>query len=406
MAALPKGCMIQWLVIIGLVGIPFAHLEHFVDQSFLKEYLAISLALSIVFYALYFNGIKFIGNKWLLFIIGSMLVSTAFVPPSGLVLGVPDKGAFVFSTINIENLWNYKPILIGLIYLLMVCAIAYSKIDEKLLVNIIAWVGFLMALVVIAQKFGFQQFWRIQNDGELGGMRHPELMGFMAQYSLVSAFMAICLTATLFIKKWYMAIVISIAIILTTSHFGIICIPVVGLLYFCGRNIKNIPTVLTVLFLGLILAGYGLSVNDDGRFVLWTQIYKDMTHPLFNNRLAESQGFTGFGAGSFSVFFPILHRSSWGQAHNEFIEFMFNNGIFGLGMLLAAIVVFFKGCYEFIEYETIQFCLFTFIIICILSNGTFLLHLGWGQFYTAVILGLAYKVIIKNKKELPYGLSC
>ena len=72
-----------------------------------------------------------------------------------------------------------------------------------------------------------------------------------------------------------------------------------------------------------------------------------MTHPLFDNRLAESQGFTGFGAGAFSVFFPILHKSAWGQAHNEFMEFMFNNGILGLGMLLAAIVVFFKQAYKY-----------------------------------------------------------
>lgn len=388
--------MIKWLVIIGLVGIPFAHLEHFIDQSFLKEYLALSLALAISFYALYFNGIKFINNKWLLFIIGSMLISTAFVPPSGLVLGTVDKGSFVFSTINIENLWNYKPILISLIYLLMVCAIAYSDLDEILIIKIIAWVGFLMALVVIFQKLGFQQFWRIQNDGELRGMRHPELMGFMAQYTLVSAFMAICLPATLFIKKWWMSFVISIAIILTTSHFGIICIPIVGLLYFYSRDKKYFPIVSVLIFIGLLACLYGLRNNNDGRFGVWLQIYHDMTHPLFDNRLAESQGFTGFGAGAFSVFFPILHKSPWGQAHNEFMEFMFNNGIFGLGMLLASIVLFFIQAYKYFENPTIQFCLFSFIIICILSNGTFVWHLGWGQFYTAVIIGLAYKVIIKK----------
>jgi hypothetical protein len=388
--------MVQWLVLIGLVGIPFAHLEHFVDQSFLKEYLAISLSLSIVFYVLYNKGLKFIGNKWLLFVIGSMIISTAFVPPSGLVLGIVNKGNFIFSTINIENLWNYKPILIGLIYLLMVCAIAYSDIDEKLVIKVISWVGFLMALVVIAQKFGFQQFWRVQNDGELGGMRHPELMGFMAQYTLVSAFMAICLPATLFIRKWWMSIIISIAIILTTSCFGIICIPISFLLYFCARYKRYFPIVLTTLILGLILCCYGLSEHNDGRFTVWVQIYKDMTHPLFNNRLAESQGFTGFGSGAFSVFFPILHKSAWGSAHNEFMEFMFNNGIFGLGMLFASITVFINSCYKLIGNQTIQFCLFSIFIIFILSNGTFLFHLGWGQFYTAVIVGLAYKIIIKQ----------
>ena len=399
-----KGYMIQWLVIIGLVGIPFAHLEHFVDQSFLKEYLGLALAMAISFYALYFKGLKFINNKWVLFIIGSMLISTAFVPPAGLYLGTVTSKSFVFTEININNLWNYKPILIGLIYLLMVCAVAYSEIDEKLVIKIISWVGFLMALVVIAQKFGFQQFWRVQDGGEIGLWDRAALMGFMAQYTLVAAFLSICQVAALFVKKFWFAIVMSIAIILTGSHFAILCIPIAWILWFFKAYKDSYKYIFQIIIAILLITLYLFHDKDSGRFAVWSQIYHDMTHPLFDNRMAQSQGFTGFGAGAFSVFFPILHKSPWGQAHNEFLEFMFNNGIFGLGMLLAAITVFFRQCYEFIMNQTIQFCFFSFIIICILSNGTFLWHLGWGQFYTAVILGMAYKVIIKQGEI--HGLSC
>ena len=80
--------MIQWLIMIGLVVVPFAHLEHLMEQSFLKEYVGLGIALAIAFYALYTTGLRAIKNKWLLFVLGSMLASTAFVPPSGLVIGL------------------------------------------------------------------------------------------------------------------------------------------------------------------------------------------------------------------------------------------------------------------------------------------------------------------------------
>lgn len=389
--------MIQWLIIIGLVVIPFAHLEHVADQTQLKQNIALGLCLSIVFYALYTKGIKFVGNKWLLFLFAAMLVSTFFVPPSGVVIGIV-KGVnhLVFSNINIENLWNFQPLFYGLLYLLTICVIADADLDNILIIKIIAWTGLLMALVVIAQKFGFQQFWRIQTIGvgsELGGMRNPQLMGFMAQYTLVSAFIALCQVSALFIRKYWMAIIMGVAIFIAGSHFAMLCVVLAwGLWIF-----RNKPRMMYALIGFLVFSFFVIFHNqNNGRFECWRQIIHDMTHPLYDNPVAESQGFTGYGTNAFHVLFPIMHLSQWTRAHNEFLEFMFNTGILGFGMLMASIFIFFRQCKDFFHLDTIKFCMFTFIIICILANGTFIWQLGWGQFYTVVIVGLAYSAIRKG----------
>ena len=108
--------VVQWLVILGLVIIPFAHIEHIVDQSSFKANIAIGLAMAIAFYALFHKGLKFPFNKWVLFLLGSMLLSTFFVPPTGLVVGmVNGNSPFVYTNINIDNLWNYQPILTAIL---------------------------------------------------------------------------------------------------------------------------------------------------------------------------------------------------------------------------------------------------------------------------------------------------
>ena len=388
--------MTQWLFFIGLVLVPFAHIEHYVDMNFLKEYVALGIALTITFHALYSRGIKLIENKWAMFAIASMLASTAFVPPSGLVLGKinPGGGGFAYMNINVENLWNYKPMFVALLYLLTASAIAQTFVDIKKMAKIMAWVGFIMSLVVIAEHFGFQEFWRVQNDGELGGMRHPELMGFLAQYTLCSAFICICLPAALFCKKYFFAVVMSVAILLMSSHFAYMAATFAWILWMMGKKSAirtGVPIVLIAGVTGFLYVFWG---HDDGRFPLWAMIWHDMTNPLFGNRLAESQGFFGYGAGSFGIFFPILHGSPWWKAHNEFMEFLFNNGIAGLLLMLTAIGSFCWLLFRNYSEET-WFCLSAFLVTCMLAIGTFVWQTGWGEFYTVAIVGAGYSAIRK-----------
>lgn len=386
--------MTQWLLFIGLIVVPFAHIEHYVDMNFIKEYVALGIAMAITFQAAYSRGIKLIENKWAMFAIASMLASTAFVPPSGLVLGKVESGqtGFAYTNINIENLWNYKPIFVAMLYLLMASAIAQNFIDIKKVAKIISWVGFIMSLTVIAEHFGFQEFWRVQNDGELGAMRHPELMGFLAQYTLASAFICMCLPGALFCRKYFFAVVMSIAIFLLSSHFGYMSAIFAWVIWILSKNGFLRALMPSLIGIGILIFLYIFWNQDDGRFGLWSMIWHDMTNPLFGNRLAESQGFFGYGAGSYGVFFPIIHHSPWWKAHNDYFEFLFNNGIAGILLMLSAIGSFMYLCYRNYS-EEVWFCLSTFLVTCTLAVGTFIWQTGWGEFYTAAIVGAGYSAL-------------
>lgn len=393
--------MIRQLLIIGLIVIPFAHLTKIVDQALLKEWLAMVMALSIASYALFTKGIRCVDNKWIIFSIGAMVVSTMFVPDSQLYLGaIKPNGAFVFTDLNVDNIWNFKPMFLSILYLLMASAIAQEEWNIKEIVKIISWVGFLMAFVVIVQKFGFQQFWRVREAWEVGlGAKNMGLTGFMAQYTLVASFMAICFVATLFLEQFYFSIVIAIAILLTGCHFAILSIIISTALRFGAKYSGSFILILLAIIATALIIDHFHHFNDDGRYVVWQQILHDMTHPIHDVKEGPTYGFTGFGAGAFGLIFSILHRSPWGKAHNEFLEFLFNNGIFGLGIFLTAVGIFFKQCLNLYSNENMKFILLSFLATCVLSCGTFVWHLGWGQFYTVAIIGLAYSAIRKQGEQ-------
>ena len=61
--------------------------------------------------------------------------------------------------------------------------------------------------------------------------------------------------------------------------------------------------------------------------------------------------------------------------------------------------MFFKESFKYYADKNVRFCVISLTVICILSCGTFVVHLGWGQFYTAVIVGLGYAAIRKVQNE-------
>ena len=59
----------------------------------------------------------------------------------------------------------------------------------------------------------------------------------------------------------------------------------------------------------------------------------DALHPAFAG-VHKTYALTGLGIGSFSVFYPFYHQSSWAQAHNEYIECFYGLSWVGLFLLL------------------------------------------------------------------------
>lgn len=216
--------MIQWLTYIGLAIIPFTIVNG--GSRWPKEYLATGLAAAIGCWALSRGLFKPIKNTFMFVTLFFMLAGTAFVPPSGVVLGFKQQNTFlVDSRLDIDNLWNYKPILYAVLFLLMVCALSSIKIEninDYLL--IMAWVGGIMAIIALLQHLGFTQFWYPKFTSEIGSVKNPEMTSFIGQPTLTAAFVAMCLLPALYLQKWYLAGIMAICVIVTGSAFGLLAI--------------------------------------------------------------------------------------------------------------------------------------------------------------------------------------
>lgn len=387
--------MIQWLTYIGLAVVPFL-IAGGSGGRYPQEVFCLGMASAIAFYALSRGLLKGFPNRSILILIFLMILATNFVPPTGMAIGYAHDNTFIIDgRIDVDNLWNYKPIFYSLIYLLMTMAIASIEIESFLpYFNVVSWAGMLTAIIAILQKFGFNQFWHIKDSIDIGTTINPEMIAFIGHPTLVAAFISMCFMSTLYIKKYWMSVIIALAVILTGSAFGKLAI-IVGALFWVAMNTKfpkkayiaTVPIMLLIAFIMFFI----LKITPHGRDVVWMQIIYDLTHPLFN--VGNQYGFMGYGAGAFHYVYPILHNAKWGQAHNEFLEFMFNNGAFGLIVLLSAIFLFIKDCWRFFDNKEIQYLLSMFLVACVIANGTFIWQLGWGMFYTCVFIGLAYNRI-------------
>lgn len=380
--------MIQWLTYIGLAVVPFIIANG--GGRYPKEFVATGIAAAIGFWALSQATLKPVDNKFIFITILVMLFGTAFVPVSGVVLGLAQQGTFIMDNrLDIDNLWNYKPILYAIIYLLMLCALASSnieKIDDYL--KVMAWAGTITAVLAILQKFGFNQFWAVKPTSDIGTVANPEMVSFIGQPTLTAAFICLCLLPAIYLKKYWMLAVMCGAVVLTGSAFGKLGIIASVLLYLSRGKLSFFLAAMALIAISAVVMLFVMKITDHGRIATWLAAIEDLKRPVPGGQLQF--GFLGYGAGAFHYANQLMHNSKWVQLHNEFIEFMFNNGTIGILVLLAAIGTFFKQCLASFYDKEIYILLCMFIVACIIACGTFIWQLAVGQFYTVAVLGLAY----------------
>ena len=387
--------MIKWLTYIGLAVLPFLIVIGG-GGRYPQEVFSLMIASAIVFYSLSKGLLKPFKNTQVLVLLFLLIIAVNFVPPTGMALGYAHDNTFIIdSRIDVDNLWNYKPILYAFIYLIFVIAVASIEIESFVpYFTIIAWTGTLTASIAILQKLGFNQFWHVKDIGEIGLIESKEMIAFIGQPTLVAAFVSLCYMSTLYIKKYWMSAVIILCVLLTGSAFGKLAIISATLLWLAILTKDPKKSILIGLSIAAVVAFvmyFVLKITPHGRDEVWVQIIKDLTTPLYGK--GNQYGFTGYGAGAFHYVFPIMHNARWGQAHNEFLEFLFNNGAFGLILLISAICAFVKDCWKVFYDRDIQFLVCSFLVVCVLCNGTFVWQLAWGMFYTCIFIGLAYNRI-------------
>lgn len=367
-----------------------------------KTMLAIIMASALSLFGLYSGKLKSFKNIWAIMLCGYLLISALCAPKANLLL---------FS-LPIGALWVWKNIYYAFVMLGMLALISnkiLTDFDIKLFLEIMIWMALISAIYVIFQYFGIDQFFvrtqAVNLEGHMGAtFGHP---------TLVSPFIAMIIPIAIYRRKFIQAIVMAVAIVMTKSQVAIGA-AVVGVLFYYSTqgSVKLILSILTASILSFILIyGYFNSgtiqnfVEDNTRFQNWKQIYSDVVNPIDKEGI-HKYSFTGFGPGTFYFRYHVEHNNNYLQAHNEYLEFLYDTGFIGLGLLLCAIGYMVKINYKISniwhnrasKYK--MALLSSFICIAVAAGGTFVWHIGAYTFYTIVICGLLHN----KTKEKQYVL--
>ena len=400
--------MTSRLILLSLAVVPFVF---GVDTRGPKECLASLFAMAIVLTALHKTGIRPIKDMAILSIMIILLLSIWLCPPFTASFFGTDYGSF----------WNWKPMLMATLYFMLFCAVASAEDAKGLFLKasrVIVTVGCIQSVYASVQWFGMDQFFNakpayfmgIAKPENLinGSVTNPGVVGTFGQPTILASFLIMCLA---FSNRWWQYAIIGIGLIATGSDMGIVG----GLLVIAMKLIHSAlakPALMLItivlffcLFIGLIFGTKQIYSHSNGRIDEWKSAITDFN----NSPLPESDvpqlsvkryNLTGFGLGSYEVLRHGYKGIKWQQAHNEFVEMLYSNGIIGLVALIALICSVMSWFFGFgicknidLHYAPTLFAAICGAIFC--STMTFNFHslLGAHCLYIVIIVGLAYNLL-------------
>lgn len=418
------------LIITGLVLLPFYELIFRVfpyvnvitpSTREPKEFMAVTIALAIGLLSIHKGKIKSFGNKWLLLLVGFHLLSIrlALKPP------------LVVNDIEIGNFWVWKATFLVLCYFLMIVAVASMELNRSKIehiLKVVTWCGFIMAVYVILQRFGLDQFYKVKAIEEIGSVTRPEIFGTLGQSTLVASFIAMLVPVSLYFRRKTMLVTMIVAIFITQSEMAIGAMLVsIALFFVLCKPRRMIIVFLIVLALGSI---YSLEykkgrlwtrevINDNARFANWEKIINDWKGSPIHVENGDTFPFTGVGPGSLTFIYHAhnqpnaesIRRGDPGimfmQAHNEYLEILYNLGKGGLILFLLSIFYMVTRAVKAIlrnaDYHKpmIASILCSFVCFALCALGSFVFQLGAHQYYGILFVGLLH-----NQSLLQGGGRC
>ncbi|MDD5355084.1 MAG: O-antigen ligase family protein [Candidatus Omnitrophica bacterium] len=379
--------MIKAIVNLGLIVIPFIIINGFGTRE-PKLYAGLLFSLILGLLSFWYGLYKPLKNYWINILIVFFVISYFLAPKPDLKLFSDQVGMF----------WFWKSFLFILIYYLgfnAIQSIYFTKQDKNYLFNIISYVGLVMALYCLLQGLRIEQFYSIS------GLNNTVIIkGTLGSLGIVASFLAMIVPIVLYMRKFLFAIVMVIAIILTHSLVAIIAL-IVSLLFYLSTFGKKQFITACLLFLAMAVPILVFTYKDvknhkfnaDGyRFSVWKETVKE----------TKNMPFTGLGLGTFNYTYYLKHHipgEDYRQAHNDYIELMYNSGIIGLSLFLLSIYWLYKQTYKIklIFNKTINrenmALLSSFTSIAICAGGLFIWQLGAHIYYTLIIAGLLHNNI-------------
>jgi len=356
--------------------------------------LALGFALALGLAGIYQGKLKPIRNKWLLFLIGFLLINIWLCP----------KPTVHFLDMNVSGFWVWQPLAYILIFFLMFITLSSIDFDDKhkdIIFKVMSWCGFVMAIYCIVQSLNIDQFYNLAIKDEIRFIPSANITGTMGQPTIVSPFIAMIIPIALYLKRYWFVLIMGIAVLLTRSQVAIGAM-ILSLLFL--YSLKNKKTFIRTGILFLIIIALSITayfsnpkikslVKDSGRFENWQQIIKDVNSPLAPE-VKNRYPFTGLGIGSFKYIYHIKNHNTFWQAHNEYLEIPYNIGIIGLFLFLMALWVIIKDNLFKDRYR--RYLLASFICIAICAGGTFVWQMGPHLYYSIGILGLLNNKGVNN----------
>ena len=384
----------QRLISLGLWLSPFVVLPQ-MDTRTPKEFFVLAICLALSLLAVYRGEIKAFTNKWALLLMGWFIVNIVQAPTFEVTL---------FQE-NASNFWVWKPFLFGLVYLFAIIAISSMKVTAKDWTKILKafiYPALIMSVYCIFQWFGLDQWFGVTESAIIHGVTNPHVAGTMGQPTIVAPFIAMCVPFALYGRKYLIALIMIIAVCMTKSMVSIgslVLTLIVFLSFFRMRKFCLVGIIVLGLTLGCAINSTtrGTAINkiikeSSGRFEVYPKILKDFNSPIIGGH--KKFVFTGLGAGSFKyVFAPRHAKTGYRQAHNEYLEVLYNFGFVGVFLFFASIYYFIKRAIpKALEFggDRIITILCSLFCISICAGGTFVWQIGTTAFYTVVLVGLLH----------------
>ena len=350
--------MITTLISLGLIATAFVFTEG--DLRLSKMNCAMVFAVILGLLVFYYGNAKGIKNKWLLALM-------AYLPISYLMSPKPDIELF---SMNVGSFWAWQPMYIIWVFFSMFALIATYKFTDgniSCIMHTMAFCGFLTSLYVIMQYFNADQFFYQTSGGADGRMA-----GFIGNPTLTAPLIAMIIPISLCMKKYFQALIMAIAVVMTESQMaiGAMCASIIVYISFKGWAYMALGLILTAVLAFYIHMGYqGGIVNDSSRFEHWPVIAKDINSPVTEN--GPKYPLTGIGLGSFKYTYHIKHKNNYFQAHNEYLEIMYNTGVVGLILFIMSLYTMIKQYLRVGIKKYRRALLASFMCIAMCALGTF-----------------------------------
>uniref|UniRef100_A0A6M3L1S2 Putative O-antigen ligase n=1 Tax=viral metagenome TaxID=1070528 RepID=A0A6M3L1S2_9ZZZZ len=256
---------------------------------------------------------------------------------------------------DVANVVSYQANLIGILNLINIVlfgmfyfALHNIKLDRDLIYKTFGFIAVFQSVYIILQHFQLDQFFHnISYLSNTNPVRMCWPVGLWGNEALVSWCIALCAPYLLAYKQLRFKVgygLCGIAILLTKCSAGIAGF-ILGYIFWLFFNKKRYSRLLAVTLIIVILSVGGLGYtsgklaeyfNPTHRFQVWKKTIE----------LGKQHGITGWGIGSYRQLFfrqapEFQDDGHWAQAHNDYVQLFYEQGIIGVGIIVSLLWIAF-----------------------------------------------------------------